>query len=156
MRHTEHGTQIDASPDAGVVMILDSERGPDASLLMSHLAARQRPVEVVRDEVSAMRRLIRGGVDLMVIMVPTSQAASNDLQEAVSSVDHPPAIAGWDPQRRALRSLTQSAPSPPIAMPTPAATVAAGDAWGDWDATPEVLSSAELDALLGGMEPSQP
>lgn len=152
--YVERGPQTDASAGAGIVLILDGERGSDASLLMSRLAARRRAVEIVRDEVSAMRRLIGGRVDLLILVTPTSDAAASDLREAVNGLDHPPIVAAWDARHQTLRSADESAEhaSPNV---EPSVTEDPIDAWSDWDASPEVLSAAELDALLGGMEPSE-
>lgn len=150
--HAEHNPVMHARADESVVVILDRDRGEATSLLMSHLAARERRVEVARDEVSAMRRLIRGGVSLLIFVTPTSPSAASDLREAAGETAHPPTVVGWDASERALRSFDDL-----VQSSEPAGVANAIDLSGPVDTSDgslEALSQAELDALLGGLEPT--
>jgi len=179
--HHGHHREATQPTDAPAVLLLDG--GTDASAtatLMRELAVRGRSVEIARDEVAVMRHLIRRPFDLLILVMPTSTTAQHQLLTAIDHLDTPPAIVGWDPVHSRLHDidngrtthatthLTGPDPIPrhggstssnvsPVSPDGPDA-----DPWlsGDPDPWPqdewaaETLTAAELDALLGEMEPS--
>jgi len=149
------------------VVILASQAGADVSRLMSQLAVRGHRVEVVKDEVAAVRRACTAEVELLIVVQPSSEAAGRQLAEAMNTQCPGTTLMGWDAAAQRLAPIG-SPPAPVVLCDLP---VQPGDdanadrvvdeiatpdspAWADDDFAPEPLSAAELDALLGHAEPS--
>jgi len=169
--HEPHGVSHAAGERSHrEVVLLASESTADVSRLMSQLAVRGRRVEVVKDEVAAVRRTLGHSVELLILVQPTSDAARHQLAEAMTLHRPDLTLVNWD---AASQQLTPIGLSPSSAEPlsaieddpiddllTNANPPASPDSpdypiWADDDYA-EPLTTAELDALLGHAEPTGP
>ncbi|MEO0586348.1 MAG: hypothetical protein AAF078_01790 [Planctomycetota bacterium] len=144
--------RVDASID-GEVLVLDADRERSGSAVLAGLAARGQRASAVRDEVEAMRRVVRGGVAAVVVVSATSSEAVDDLRAAVAEADASVEVMGWGEGFGDTRPTVEATSADlrgdaACAMDSDAGAASDGViAVADEDFG-EALTPAELDALL--------
>ncbi|MEM6332526.1 MAG: hypothetical protein AAF823_04210 [Planctomycetota bacterium] len=139
---------------AGEVLVLDSERGSAGSALLAGLAARGQRAAAARDEVEAMRRVVRGDVAAVVLVSATSAGAAEELRSALAEVDGSVELLGWRTEPAAAGDVARAGEADLRGDAAcgldegPMAEVAAELDEGLGEGLGEALTSAELDALL--------